>query len=71
MSRRDKAPNSRNLTVLEESTIIKYVLDLDARSFPPRLYEVEDIANRLLAERDALKVGKRWAVNFIKRQLEL
>lgn len=71
MSRRDKAPNSRNLTVLEESTIVKYILDLDARSFPPRLYKVEDMANRLLAERDAPKVGKRWAVNFVKRQLEL
>jgi hypothetical protein len=59
MSRRDKAPNLRNLTVLEESTIIKYVLDLNTRSFPPRLYKVEDIANRLLAERDAPKVGKR------------
>jgi hypothetical protein len=29
------------------------------------------MANRLLAERDAPPVGKRWAINFTKRQLEL
>jgi transcriptional regulator with XRE-family HTH domain len=44
-ARRDIMPNSRKLTNLEESTIIKYVLDLDARSFPPWLCGVEDIAN--------------------------
>ncbi|KAG6995868.1 hypothetical protein FocnCong_v015214 [Fusarium oxysporum f. sp. conglutinans] len=29
------------------------------------------MANRLLADRDASLVGKRWAINFIKRQPEL
>jgi hypothetical protein len=29
------------------------------------------MANRLLADRDALPVGKRWAIDFIKRQPEL
>lgn len=29
------------------------------------------MANRLLADRDASPVGKRWAVNFVKRQPEL
>ncbi|KAH8656351.1 hypothetical protein BGZ61DRAFT_570690 [Ilyonectria robusta] len=52
-------PNSRRLTELEEKTIIeywentqfftlifdKYVLDLDARSFPPPLCDIEDMAN--------------------------
>ncbi len=70
-SRRDTMPNSRKLTNLEESTIIQYVLDLDARSFPPRLCGVEDMANRLLADRDALPVGPRWASNFVKRHKEL
>jgi hypothetical protein len=70
-SRRDSPPNSQKLTNLEEKTIVQYVLDLDSRSFPPRLCEVEDMANRLLGERDAPKVGKRWAANFIKRQPEL
>ena len=70
-SRRDSMPNSRNLTPLEESTIVQYILDLDARSYPPRLVGVEDMANRLLADRGAPRVGKRWASNFVKRQPEL
>ncbi|KAG7001283.1 hypothetical protein FocnCong_v013165 [Fusarium oxysporum f. sp. conglutinans] len=41
------------------------------RGFPPRLRAVEEMANRLLADRDALPVGKRWAHNFVKRQPEL
>ena len=66
-SRHDSMPNSRNLTSLEEVTIIQYILDLDTQFYPPRLIGVEDMANRLLAERDAPPVGKRWASNFIKQ----
>ena len=71
ISRRDSMPKSQKLTILEEDIIVQYILDLDARSFPPRLCEVEDMANRLLIERDAPPVGKRWALNFVKRQPEL
>ena len=52
-------------------TIIQYIVKLYTRAFYPRLCYVEDMANRLLRERDAPPVGKRWAYNFIKRQLEL
>jgi hypothetical protein len=51
--------------------IVQYILDLDSKGFPPRLYGVEDMANRLLAERNAGRVGTRWASNFIKRQPQL
>jgi hypothetical protein len=51
--------------------IAQYIFDLDMRGFPPRLCGVEDMANRLLAEREMPPVGPRWASNFIKRQLEL
>ncbi len=44
-ARRDTTPNSKKLTQSEEEAIIQYVLELDTRSFPPRLYSVEDIAN--------------------------
>lgn len=71
LSRRDTMPNSRKLTNLEESTIVEYILDLDSRSFPPRLSGVQDMANRLLADRDAPPVGPRWAANFVKRHKEL
>jgi hypothetical protein len=70
-ARRDTMPNSRKLTDLEESTIIQYVLDLDSRSFPPRLCGVRDMANRLLADRYAPSVGVNWASNFVKRHKEL
>ena len=71
LSRRDILPPCRKLTNLEESTIIQYIIDLDARSFPPQLCGVQDMANRLLADRDAPPVGSRWASNFVKRHKEL
>lgn len=70
-SRRDIPANSRKLTDLEESVIVQYILELDSKGFPPRLSGVEDIANRLLAERDAGRVGTRWAHNSVKRHSEL
>ncbi|KAJ6437098.1 restless-like transposase [Purpureocillium lavendulum] len=61
----------QRVSELEEKTIVEYVLDLGARSYPPRLSEVGDLANRLLADRDAPRVGANWASNFVKRQPEL
>ncbi|KID78678.1 transposase [Metarhizium guizhouense ARSEF 977] len=71
LSRRDTMPICRKSTDIEESTIIQYVLDLDARSYPPRLRDVEDMTNRLLVDRGALPVGPRWASNFVKRHKEI
>jgi hypothetical protein len=34
-SRRDSTPNSRKMTLYEESALIQYILDLDSRGFPP------------------------------------
>jgi hypothetical protein len=70
-ARRDTIPNSRLLTPSEERAIVKYILDLDSKGFPPRLRGVEDMANRLLAERGGRRVGVRWAKNFVQRQPEL
>ena len=70
-ARRDTSPNSRKLTKLEEEAIVQYILELGTRSFPPRLRDVEDMANQLLRVRDALPVGVNWASNFIKRRPEL
>src|SRR5437667_6135815 len=70
-TRRDTSPNSRKLTKLEEEAIVQYILKLGTRSFPPRLRDIEDMANRLLRIYDVSPVGKIWANNFIKRQLEL
>ena len=71
IARCDITPPCRKLIDLEESTIVQYVFDLDARSFHPRLCGVEDMANRLLADRDASPAGPRWASSFVKRHIEL
>ena len=60
-------PNLRKLTVSEEDAVISFIIDLDARSFPPRYSYVEDMANRLLAQRGGGRVGKNWTRNFINR----
>ncbi|KAJ0125886.1 Cytochrome P450 monooxygenase yanC [Fusarium oxysporum f. sp. albedinis] len=70
-ARNDCIPNSRKLSDLEEQVIVQYILDLDSRGFPPRHHDVEQMANRLLADRNTSPVGKRWAINFVKRQPEL
>ncbi len=58
-ARQDTRANSLKLKELEENALLQYILNLDARGFPPRLADVEDMANVLLAERDAGRVGKR------------
>ncbi|KAJ6255782.1 hypothetical protein Dda_6081 [Drechslerella dactyloides] len=73
-SRADSTPKSRNLTNLEEDIIVQYILELCARSFHPRLNNVEDMANQLLSTRSddsTRRVGKKWAGNFVKRRPEL
>jgi hypothetical protein len=70
-SRRDTISKSRNLSKLEEETVVQYILDLDSRGYPCRVSVVKDIANRLLTARNARPVGKNWAINFINRQPEL
>jgi len=41
----------QKLTATEEQTIVQYILHLDSRGFAPRLCEVADIADELLAVR--------------------
>jgi hypothetical protein len=66
LSRRDTIPNSRKLSDLEGHIIVKYILDLDSRGFPPQLRSVEEMANQPLADRDAPPVGRNWAPKFVK-----
>jgi hypothetical protein len=70
-SQRDILANSREMTDLEESVRIHYIIDLAAKGFPPRMSVVEDMANRLLASRKTPRVGTHWVPNFIKRHPEL
>ena len=71
LSRQDISANSRKLSNLEEEVIVRYILDLDSRAFPPRRSGVEDMANRILVDRNARRVSKNWTSNFVRRQPEL
>ena len=70
-ARQDTRPNSTRLTELEENVIVTYIMELDSRGFAPRMPDVEEMANVILAERDASRVGIHWASNFVKRQPQL
>ena len=69
--RRDIAPNSMAPRGSEEVTIIRNVLKLVDQGYPPRLADIEEMANSLLMIRNQKPVGKRWAANFVKRRPEL
>jgi hypothetical protein len=71
LSRRDSTPNSCKLTPYEEEAIVQYILDLDSRGFPSRPRDVQEIADLLLAKRDASPVDINWATNFINRRPEI
>lgn len=64
-------PHNQKLTETKEQVIVDRIIDLDSRAFPPRLRNVEEMANILLCERDAALVGKNWASNFVRRRPEL
>ncbi|KAJ0131573.1 Uncharacterized protein HZ326_25337 [Fusarium oxysporum f. sp. albedinis] len=70
-SRSDWIPKLRRLSNLEEQIIVEHILNLDSRGYPPRLRDIEEIANQLFANRKAPPVSKNWASNSIKRQPEL
>jgi hypothetical protein len=57
MYRRDCAPNLRGLLNTEEEVLVKHILNLDARGFPPRLAALEDMANSLRDARYLQLVG--------------
>jgi hypothetical protein len=55
----------------EEVAIVQHILKLSEQGYPPRLADVEEMANDLLWVRNQNPVGKRWAANFVKRRPEL
>ena len=69
--RRDTYPNCRKLTPTEEQTIVQHILDLDSRGFAPRLCEVGDMADKLMAAKGGQPVGKNWPARFVTRTSKL
>jgi hypothetical protein len=70
-NRRQTRPGISKLTVTEEQTVVRYILNLEARGFAPRLCEVADMADKLLAVRSGTPVGKNWAERLVQRTEEL
>ena len=68
---REFTPKTIKLTELEEDIILQRILDLDSRGFQPRLTNIQEIADRLRTDRNATRVGTRWAQRFVKRHPEL
>ena len=64
-------PVLRGLNNNEEQVIIKHILYLVKRGFPPRLLSVANIANSLRAECGLGYVSLNWPSTFVKRQPEL
>jgi hypothetical protein len=56
-SREESRVDNHKLDLVEEQTLIQYIIDQDVRGFPMRLSGVEDMANLLLASRDGKPVG--------------
>src|SRR4051794_1964251 len=52
-------PIGRKLTATKEQMIVRHILDLDSRGFAPRLCEVVDMADKILAARGGGYVGKQ------------
>jgi hypothetical protein len=70
-SRRDVPANSKKLTPIKERVLLEKILYLDTRGFQVRLEDVQEMAGRLRINRDASRVGPRWAGHFIKRYSEV
>jgi hypothetical protein len=58
LSRRDREPNSKKLSKLEEEALIRRILELNSRGTPTTKAIVRDIANNLLIERGRKPVSK-------------
>ena len=61
----------QNLDNNKEKVIVKHVLKLIARSFPPQLADIATIANSLRAKRNLGYVSLNQPSTFVKHQLEL
>jgi hypothetical protein len=71
ISRTNTRANGHKLSEFEEESLIKWILDLDKRGFPPRPALVREMANYLLSQHGNQQVGEKWVHNLIKRRPDL
>src|SRR5450755_2665771 len=72
-TRRDTRPTNCKLTILEEETLVQWILSMDQRGLAPRPDAVRQMANLLLGKRSNSKsdpnsqIGQKWVYNFVQR----
>jgi hypothetical protein len=68
-NRRISHQHRQRLTPLQEDFLVDWILEEDARGYPPPHARAREMANRILRMNgDAQPVGKLWVSHFIKRQ---
>jgi hypothetical protein len=65
-SREDCRANNKKLTLQEEEALVRYIVDLIDRGYPPRVKFVGDLANLILQKRGVNPTGINWPSTFIK-----
>jgi hypothetical protein len=65
----------RKLSLLEEQSLVRWILDLDRRGFPAQIIDVRRIADVLLQARGQdpppQPIGKNWVSRWVNSQAEL
>ena len=67
----DRRPALQKSTEIEEDVIVQYILDLDTRGFSPRIDDMREMADHILATRTTRRIGKQWPYRFVERRTEL
>jgi hypothetical protein len=70
-ARQDCVANSKILTELEERVIIEHALNVDERGFQLNYDLLRGLADKLLTDRGARRVGVNWPARFVARVPEL
>jgi transposase-like protein len=67
-SREESRANNHKLTILEEETLLNWIILLDDRGAAPRPNIVREAANLLLEDRGTepvITVGEKWVYHFV------
>ena len=74
-ARLETASVNRKLSLIEEQSLVQWILALNRRGFPPHIIDVRRIADALLAARGQdlppPPIGKKWVSRFIQSQPKL
>ncbi len=72
--RQELRANNHRLSIIQEKTLVEWILSLDRRGASPRPEYIAEMANFILKTDNRpgyTPVGKNWATNFTKRRPEL